>query len=128
MAVHGFHHIGLRVKDMEKSLGFYTEGLGGKVTLSFPSGSGAMIYLVDLGGHAVVELLPGGTREAEAAPRWVHIALASDDVQADYDRAVAAGAKGKGDGPATKMLGGKEISNVFVYGPDNEEIEYFQER
>ena len=52
MQFNGFHHIGLIVDDAERSLKFYTEGLGGKVTFSFPmGGSGKEIYLEDLGGE-----------------------------------------------------------------------------
>lgn len=128
MNVHGYHHIGLKVKDIDKSLRFYTEGLGGKVTHSFPMGdSGKTIYLVDLGGNAVVELIPGGFEELETNARWAHIALATTDAAADHAQALAAGAKQR-SGPTACMLGTMAAVNAFVTGPDDEVIEFFEVR
>lgn len=121
---HGYHHIGLRVQDMDKTLRFYTEGLGGTVTHQFPMSDGRLIYLIDLGENAVVELIPAGGSEAEANARWMHIAVNADDVQAAHDRALAAGARVKHE-PKDAMLGTMAVSNSFVYGPEGEEIEFF---
>lgn len=126
MSINGYHHIGLWVKDADKSLKFYTEGLGGKVVFSFPMGdSGKTIFLVDLGGNAVVEIIPRGNGEPEANARWAHIALSSDDVRKDYARAIKAGAVSQSE-PWDGKLGTMAIANAFVVGPDGEIIEYFQ--
>lgn len=126
MAFNGYHHIGLAAKDPEKSLAFYTEGLGGTMTFSFPMGdTGKLIYLVDLGGGAVVEIIPGGTGSEEADPHWKHIALNTDDCRAAYDKALKAGAM-KRLAPEDKMLGTMAICNAFVQGPDGEQIEFFE--
>ncbi len=82
MKFDGFHHIGLIVKDVDKSLAFYRDGLGGKVVHSFPASRGGTIWLVDLGGNAVVEIIPGGGDAAESNARWAHIAVRTDDVRA----------------------------------------------
>ena len=122
----GYHHIGLMVKDSEKSLKFYTEGLGGTVTLSFPMGNtGKVIHLVDLGGNAVVELVPRGTEDPEANARWAHIALATDDVPKAYAMALAAGAVSRTE-PTDITLATLSARNAFVFGPDGEGIEFFQ--
>ena len=126
MKFNGYHHIGLYVKDWEKSLKFYTEGLGGKVTFSFPMGdSGKTIYLVDLGGHAVVELIPRGNGEAEVNAHWAHIAVETDDARAAYHMAISAGAAKQSE-PQDMMLGTMAVCNAFVTGPDGEVIEFFQ--
>lgn len=126
MSFNGYHHIGLRVTDIDKSLAFYTQGLGGQVTFSFPMGnSGKTIYLVDLGGNAVVELLPNGVDTPETDARWAHIALATADARAAYDRAIAAGAVHR-SGPDDAMLGTMAVVNAFVTGPDQEVIEFFE--
>ena len=125
MKLNGYHHIGLRVVDMDKSLAFYTEGLGGKVIDSFPMAStGATIYMVQLAPGAVVELLPGGSSEAEQYANWVHIALDTDDVAAAYAEALAAGATSRTE-PNTVSREKMTRSNAFVYRPSGESIEFF---
>lgn len=126
MKSNGYHHIGLAVKDWEKSLNFYTEGLGGEVTFSFPMGNtGKTIYLVDLGGNAVVEIIPRGNGEAESNAHWAHIAVATDDARAAYKRALTAGALNQSE-PQDCLLGVMAVCNAFVTGPDGEVIEFFE--
>jgi lactoylglutathione lyase len=126
MGFDGFHHIGLWVQDSAKSLDFYTRGLGGKMTFSFPMGdSGKTIYLVDLGDNAVVEIIPRGNGEEERSARWAHIALRTGDARAAYDAAIKAGALSR-TAPSDMRLGTMAVCNAFVLGPDNEVIEFFQ--
>ena len=126
MKFNGYHHIGLIVKDAEKSLKFYTEGLGGNVTFSFPmGGTDKTIYLVDLGGNAVVEIIPRGNGEEEMNPKWAHIAVATDDTRAAYELALKAGAVPRNE-PQDILLGTMAVCNAFVKGPDDEVIEFFQ--
>jgi catechol 2,3-dioxygenase-like lactoylglutathione lyase family enzyme len=126
MSFHGFHHIGVICNDAEKSLKFYTEGLGGKITFSFPmDDSGKIIYLVDLGGNAVVEIIPRGNEGPESNARWAHIAVAANNAREAYDLAMKAGAKSRSE-PKDMNLGTMPICNAFVYGPDDEVIEFFQ--
>jgi lactoylglutathione lyase len=128
MRFNGFHHIGLWVKDAEKSLDFYTRGLGGTEVFNFPMGeSGKTIYLVDLGDNAVVEIIPRGNGEEESNARWAHIALRTGDAQAAYDAALKAGALSQtAPRNSDTLLGTMAIRNAFVLGPDNEVIEFFQ--
>ena len=126
MICNGFHHIGLMVNDVERSLAFYTKGLGGKEIFSFPmSGSDKTIYLVDLGENAVVELIPRGNAQEEVCARWAHIALRCEDARAAYDVAIAAGGRER-IAPQDILLGDMPVCNAFVYGPDGEQIELFQ--
>ena len=126
MKFNGYHHIGLRVNDLEKSLSFYTEGLGGIITFSFPMGdTGKTIYLVDLGGNSIVELIPRGNGKDEENAHWAHIALATDDTRAAYEIAIKAGATSQNE-PADVLLGTMAVCNAFVTGPDGEVIEFFQ--
>ncbi|MCL2320023.1 MAG: VOC family protein [Treponema sp.] len=126
MKFNGYHHIGLWAKDAQKSLDFYTKGLGGKVVYSFPMGdSGQTIYLVDLGGNAVIEIIPRGNGEEEVNPHWVHIAVSTDDAKAAHAKAVKAGAISRSE-PKESKLGTMGVCNSFVYGPDREVIEFFQ--
>jgi lactoylglutathione lyase len=126
MQFNGFHHIGLWVKDAEKSLDFYTRGLGGTASFSFPMGdSGKTIYLVDLGNNAVIEIIPRGSGQEEANARWAHIALRTGDAQAAYDAALKAGAVSQTP-PSDVQLGTMAARIAFVMGPDREVIEFFQ--
>jgi len=126
MKFSGFHHIGLAVADVEKSHAFYT-GLGGVETFNFPmSGSGKFIYLIDMGGNAVVELIPklDANSQQQTEPRWMHIALNTDDCKGAYELALKLGAKEK-IAPQEVMLGTMKVCNAFVYGPDGEDVEFF---
>ena len=127
MKIDGYHHIGLYVKDAEKSLEFYKK-LGGTETFSFKMGnSGKTIYLVDVGGHAVVEIIPNGYDGDEANARFVHIALETDDAKAAYELALNAGAESRSV-PSDAQLGTMSVRTAFVYGPDKEVIEFFEVR
>ena len=128
MRFNGYHHIGLIVDDAEKSLKFYTEGLGGTLTLSFPfsmGGTSKTIHLVDLGGNAVVEIIPRGNEGPEANARWAHIAVNADDAREAYALALKAGALVHTE-PADVSLGTLAACIAFVTGPDGETIEFFQ--
>ncbi|MDR2515047.1 MAG: VOC family protein [Christensenellaceae bacterium] len=125
MKINGYHHIGLLVQDMDKSLDFYLKGLGGKTVHTFPMGdSGKTIHLVDLGGNAVIELIPRGEGKEEQDAHWAHICLNADDVKAAYAQAIAAGAVSRSE-PHEGKLGSMAMSNAFVLGPDDEVIEFF---
>ena len=126
MKFDGIHHVGLLVKDAQKSLDFYTKGLGAKVNFSFPmSGSDKLIYLVDLGNNAVVEIIPRSTGEEEANAHWAHLAVRTDDSRAAYDKAIKAGAVSRTE-PTEVKLGTMKAIISFVYGPDREILEFFQ--
>ena len=126
MNIKGLHHIGLFVKDLEKSLQFYRDGLGGKVLCSFPVPNlEKLIYLVDLGNNAVIELIPRGTGAEESNPHWVHLALDTDDARAAYNHALKAGARSKAE-PSDKKFGSMDFCNAFVLGPDGESIEFYE--
>ena len=127
MQFNGYHHVGLWVKDAQKSLDFYTKGLGGKVVFSFPmpADNSKTIYLVDLGGNAVIEIIPKGNGEEESNAHWVHVAVRTDDTRAAYGAAIKAGAVSR-DEPKEAKLGTMSVCNCFVFGPDREVIEFFQ--
>lgn len=126
MKFNGYHHIGLVVNDVEKSLAFYTEGLGGIIKFSFPMGdTGKTIYLVDLGGNSVVEIIPRGNGKDEVNAHWAHIAITVDDTRAAYELALKAGAKSQSE-PRDVLLGTMAVCNAFINGPDGEVIEFFQ--
>jgi catechol 2,3-dioxygenase-like lactoylglutathione lyase family enzyme len=125
MNITGFHHVGLYVKDSERSRLFY-EKLGGTVIHNFLSKStGKNVYLVDLGG-AVLEIIPKGTGERETNPHWVHVTFRTEDPALEYRMAIDAGAASIQE-PKEITLGSMKAFNSFVTGPDGEVIEFFKE-
>ena len=127
MQFNGYHHVGLWVKDARKSLDFYTQGLGGKETFNFPmpDNNDKTICLVDMGGNAVIEIIPRGNGEEEINAHWAHLAIRTDNARAAYDMAIKAGAVSRTE-PKEVKLGTMAVCNAFVYGPDREVVEFFQ--
>ncbi|MDR0916307.1 MAG: VOC family protein [Oscillospiraceae bacterium] len=125
MDIKRVHHVGLYVKDAEKSLEFYRDKLGGTVIHSFSIGEDRSNWLVDIGGGAVIELIPVGNGDANPAVGWAHLAVEVADTRAAYETAVAAGAATWM--PPTEMDIGRQVLLAYVHGPDNEIIEFYQE-
>jgi lactoylglutathione lyase len=87
--------------------------------------TGKTIHLVDLGGNAVIEIIPRGNDDTEVGARWAHIAVATDDAREAYTLALKAGAASRSE-PGDVLLGTMPVCNAFVTGPDGEVIEFFQ--
>lgn len=120
-AIKGFHHVGLHVRDIERSLSFYVNGLGGKITIRIPVGD-RTVYFVDLGDNATVELSPYASKPPIAS-RGDHMAISTDDVDAAYELTMRAGASSC-DVPQDFVSGDVSLRLAKVYGPDNEIIEF----
>lgn len=132
----GFHHMALRARDFDKSLAFYTSGLGFSVAHQWGDGD-ARIALLDLGDNNYLELFaskPGQSPDVGAAvpDPWpfFHMALRSTDVDKDIEVVRALGCTvtvepksvpvGDADHPT------KIIRVGFFLGPDGEVLEFFQ--
>ena len=124
------HHIALKVSDFEKSVRFYSEGLGFKVYRQWGN-EVRTIALVDIGDDSYLELFSDGTpREGdrEQAGDFIHLAFRVKDTRAAYEQALAAGATPH-IAPKEAVLGNNPPLNVslsFVKGPDGEQLEFFQ--
>lgn len=126
----GFHHIALRARDFEKSLAFYTEGLGFPVAHQWGEGAGR-IALLDMGDGNYVELFasaPGQTPDAggEIPASWpyFHLALRSSNVDTDIAHVRAMGCTITVE-PKSVEVNGKTIRIGFFLGPDGEVLEFF---
>ena len=122
----GLAHIGVRVKDMDASVKFYTEVLGftldhrqlnGSSELSFLSRGNCPLELIWNPSYKDKELLPGQVD---------HVALEVTGIDALFEEL-----KGKGvtflsenvsDCPG--LLNG--VKNIFFLGPDGERLEFFE--
>ena len=122
----GYHHVALRAKDFEQTIRFY-EALGCTVLRGWGEGD-RRACMMDVGGNNILEIFAGGTDEAENKPHFEHIALRSEDVPADYQNALAAGARPRTEPGEANLGGNYPIAMAFVFGPNDEVIEFFCEK
>lgn len=121
----GFHHMALRVRDYDKSLAFYTQGLGFRLAHSWGDGPGR-IALLDLGDGNYLELFASADGwEAQGGNQFFHLALRSVDVDGDIARVRALGCPITIE-PKSVEVNGKTIRVGFFLGPDGETWEFFQ--
>ncbi|MCL2665884.1 MAG: hypothetical protein FWE82_09740, partial [Defluviitaleaceae bacterium] len=70
-----------------------------------------------------------GTADAQSNARFGHIALLTDDVDGDYEKALKWGAADQMKPADAEIKGDAETIKVriaFVKGPDNESVEFFK--
>lgn len=122
----GIHHVAVKVADFDRAVKFYTDmGLRFVRSWSDPAKKAAMLDT----GAGIVELFSGGP---ESAPEgfYVHLALASSDVDADFQKALSHGAKPHKD-PADYHInvdaGSKmDVRIGFVVSPTGEILEFIK--
>ncbi len=121
----GFHHVALRASDFDKSLQFYTEGMGFPVAHSWGEGSGR-IALLDLGDGNYLELFASSSEQNPPTEgRFFHLALRSTDVDGDIEVVRSLGCTITIE-PKSVEVNGKTIRVGFFLGPDGEVLEFFQ--
>ena len=124
----GFHHIGLKTADLEKSVKFY-EALGMKEIVRWGEGEKEIVML-DIGDGGRFELFANGGDEYSAQGKYIHFAMHVEDVPAAYAHALSVGAEPLTP-PKVVPLDSKPekitIEVAFVKGPDGEELEFFRE-
>ena len=124
----GFHHIGLKAANFEKSQKFY-QALGLREIVRWGEGEKEII-MYDLGDGGRIELFANGGDEFAEQGKWVHFAVCVEDVEHAYNVALAAGATPH-IAPKGVPLDSKpekiSINIAFVKGPDGEQIEFFKQ-
>ena len=124
----GFHHISIHVKDLEKSIKFYSEALGFVVRYSWGV-SPKKTVLMDTGDGNYFEMSQGEPDAEYPEGVFRHLALRADDAKAALERARAAGAEVTVE--ARDVILSSEpsipIRIAFFKGPDGELIELFQD-
>ena len=124
----GFHHIGLKAADYDRSRAFYA-ALGLCETLSWGEGERA-ISLFEFGDGGKIEIFANGGEEFSPNGKWIHFALHADDVDAAYEAALAAGATSLTPPKTVELQSRPRLATIrvaFVAGPDGEQIEFFRE-
>ena len=79
----GYHHTALRVRDIDRTIEFYAK-LGCSLVREWGEGE-KRACMMDIGGGNLLEIFAGGTGEAEVFPKFEHIALRSEDPDADFE-------------------------------------------
>ena len=124
----GFHHIGLKTADLEKSVKFY-EALGMKEIVRWGEGEKEIVML-DIGDGSRFELFAGGGDAFSENGKFIHFAMHVDDVPAAYAHALSVGAEPL-TAPKVVPLESKPekitIEAAFVKGPDGEQLEFFRQ-
>lgn len=121
----GFHHVFMQVSDLERSIKFYTEGLGFVEKVSWGQGSGRMV-LLDTGDGNYFELSQGNPKPEGGL--FQHVALRADDCDSAIESARAAGAEVTIEPRDVNLPTDPpiKIRIAFFKGPDGEVIELFQ--
>lgn len=123
-------HIFLAVKDFKRSIEFYSKAFEGTKVLYEFEIDGFNICMLGLGNGVVLELLEKPYDESDG--KWQHIAFECTDIEAQYERLLAAGATIKQPLEMTTVLHGRNgwpdthCCGTHVWGPDGEEIELCQ--
>ncbi len=115
-----FYYTGIRVKDLNRSLGFYTQALGMEVARrgTMPHG-GEWVHLRGEGSEQTLELnwYPEGSRfftEYTSGEELDHIAFKVADVEEAYEHLIGMG--------ATPAVAPKESKGTEVYVKDPDGI------
>jgi glyoxylase I family protein len=123
------HHIGIASNHFDDTIRLYREGLG--FTILHTWGRDRRVYMMDMGDGSCVEVFEEPDKDLPAVGRWMHIALNTEDIQASYRRAIAAGAKPKLEPTFADILEAtpEPVYMWFAYvtGYNGEEIEFIQE-
>jgi glyoxylase I family protein len=124
----GFHHLSMSVRDLEKSIKFYVEGLGFTERVSWGTPPKRTV-LLDTGDGNYFELSKGESDKTFEEGVFKHIALRVDDCDAAIELARKAGAEVTME-PRDVNLSSEPsipIRIAFFKGPDGEIVELFQD-
>ena len=121
--IYELNHYGIVIKNLEKSLAFYQGVLGAKEVYRgfIPPTKTDVVYLLITGG--MIELLHRADPPPDEKFGITHIAFMSNDLDADYDRVVAAGYKGL---VKPKVAGSGVGRLAFVEDPNGARVELIQ--
>jgi lactoylglutathione lyase len=118
-------HIGVKVKNMDTSIRFYTEVLGMNLVKRAKLADGVELGFLSFPGsdNIEIELIGRGHDGLPNESIVHHIAFTVTDIQAEIDRLKGFGVDLMDETPRT-ILDGDLIA--FFFGPDGERLEFFQ--
>ena len=117
----GLAHIGVFVKDIERSIDFYK-----RLGFTLDKEEQPSIRLAFLSsGNCLIELIEQKEMPSRTAGLVDHIAMVVDNIEAAIKNAKANGIEiDSSQVNSVDVLGG--IKNVFFEGPDGERLEFFE--
>ena len=122
----GVHHLALSAADFDKSVKFYTEGLGFETVAAWGEGTGRAV-LLDIGSGSHFEIFANGNANAQQNEKFVHFAFATSNPDIAYQNALAAGAVSHIEPKdVIGVIPNMSVRIAFVKGPDNEVLEFFK--
>lgn len=123
----GFHHLAMRVANLDASIAFYTAGLGFAPKASWGEGD-RRTTLLDTGDGNYLEISGGGSGVPAAGGPVLHFALRTADCDQAIEAARAAGAVVTVEPKDVTLAADPPIPAriAFCKGPDGELIEFFQ--
>ena len=124
----GFHHLSMKVKDLNKSIEFYVDGLGFVERFSWGEAPKRTV-LLDTGDGNYFEISQGDPDQVYEEGLFGHIALRADDCKAALELARKAGAEVTMETRDVNLSSEPPIPIriAFFKGPDGELIELFQD-
>ncbi len=126
MTIRKIEHVGIMVRDIERSVAFYTEVVGLKHlrTMLHTNGVIKLAFLAyPDASETVIELIEGYRSDLPAEGKVHHIAFTVDDLDADLDRIRRLDVKLRDEAITTLPDGSRYF---FFYGPDGELLELFE--
>ena len=123
----GFHHVSLKVKDLDKSIKFYSEGLGFVERFSWGK-TPKKTVLMDTGDGNYFEISQGDPDQVYVEGAFRHLALRVDDCKTALEHARKAGAEVTVEARDATLSSEPRIQVriAFFKGPDGELIELFE--
>lgn len=118
-------HTRMRVNDLARTVKFYQDALGLKLTRQHTSPRGAQLaFLATPNSDEEIEIcqMPPGAPPVQVQPDLMHLAFEVDDLAA-YEAAIKAKGYALSDGP-TKTGSGSVIA--FIDAPEGYEVELIQ--
>ncbi|MGA9287927.1 MAG: VOC family protein [Anaerobacillus sp.] len=124
MSIQKLEHVGVQVRNIEASKGFYQGIIGLELLdeLTLPDGNKKLAFL-GLEGEVIIELIEGYNSELPVEGKVHHIAFTVSDIEEERTRVRNLGVTFIDEGINVLPNGAKYL---FFAGPDGEWIEFFQ--
>jgi glyoxylase I family protein len=125
----GFHHIAIRVRDFDRSVGFYTGVLGFPAKVAWGQQPGRAVMLDTGNGNYLEVFERPGQAPATQEGQILHLALRTDHCDTLLERVRAAGCTVTMEPKSVEIPSTPSPTPVhiaFFTGPDGELVELFQ--